>query len=188
MRIISGYLKGKKLLEPKDKTTRPLKDLTKESIFNVIKHSNKIDFSLKNSNILDCFSGVGSFGLEALSREAGFVTFIENYLGVIEILKKNIENLRLIEKCKIKKISIHEYLETEIPKRKYDLIFLDPPFKDTKINELLLKIFEKNILRYQGIIIIHRDSKKNHIFPEIISIKEKKTYGISQIFFCGLNQ
>ena len=107
---------------------------------------------------------------------------------MIEILKKNIENLRLIEKCKIKKISIHEYLETEIPKRKYDLIFLDPPFKDTKINELLLKIFEKNILKYKGIIIIHRDSKKNHIFPEIISIKEKKTYGISQIFFCGLNQ
>ena len=73
MRIISGYFKGKKLLQPNDRNTRPLKDLAKESIFNVLDHSNKFSFELKNSNILDLFSGIGSFGLEALSREAGFV-------------------------------------------------------------------------------------------------------------------
>ena len=78
MRIISGQYKGKKILEPLDQNTRPLKDLTKESIFNIIKHSNKLDFNLNNSNILDLFSGVGSFGLEALSRNANFVTFVEN--------------------------------------------------------------------------------------------------------------
>ena len=62
MRIISGILKGKKILLPKDKLTRPLRDLVKESIFNVLKHSNKILFSMENSNILDLFSGSGSFG------------------------------------------------------------------------------------------------------------------------------
>ena len=70
MRIISGQYKGRKILEPLDKNTRPLKDLTKESIFNIIKHSNKLNFNLNNSNVLDLFSGVGSFGLEALSRNA----------------------------------------------------------------------------------------------------------------------
>ena len=67
MRIISGSFKGKKILEPKDIKTRPLKDLTKESIFNILNHSNKFDIKLENSNILDLFSGVGSFGIESLS-------------------------------------------------------------------------------------------------------------------------
>ena len=67
MRIIAGSFKGKKILEPKDITTRPLKDLAKESIFNIIKHSKKFSANLENSNVLDLFSGVGSFGLEALS-------------------------------------------------------------------------------------------------------------------------
>ena len=68
MRIISGSFKGKKILEPKDINTRPLKDLTKESIFNILNHSNKFEVDLKSSNILDLFSRVGSFGIECLSR------------------------------------------------------------------------------------------------------------------------
>ena len=66
MRVISGLLKGRKIFEPKDNETRPLKDLTKESIFNIINHSNKFNINLENSNILDLFSGVGSFGIECL--------------------------------------------------------------------------------------------------------------------------
>ena len=68
MRIISGIFKGKKILEPKDNKTRPLKDMVKESIFNIINHSNKFNIELNNAKILDLFSGVGSFGLECLSR------------------------------------------------------------------------------------------------------------------------
>ena len=86
MRIISGIFKGKKILEPKDIKTRPLKDLTKESIFNILNHSNKFDIKLENSNILDLFSGVGSFGIESLSRGARGVVFIENYQNVLSIL------------------------------------------------------------------------------------------------------
>ena len=64
MRIISGNYKGKKLILPKDRNTRPLKDLVKESIFNLIKHSKKIDIDIKESIVLDLFSGSGSFGIE----------------------------------------------------------------------------------------------------------------------------
>jgi 16S rRNA (guanine966-N2)-methyltransferase len=73
MRIISGIFKGKKIILPDDKNTRPLKDLTKESIFNIIKHSNKFDIQLDSSYILDLFSGVGSFGIECLSRQVKFI-------------------------------------------------------------------------------------------------------------------
>ena len=98
MRIIGGNFKGKKILEPKDKETRPLKDLTKESIFNILSHSNKFHVKLENSNILDLFSGVGSFGIECLSRSAESVVFIENYQNVLSILKKNLEDLSPLTK------------------------------------------------------------------------------------------
>ena len=67
MRIISGNLRGKKILQPKDKYTRPLKDLTKESIFNLIEHSKKLKTTIANTNILDAFSGSGSIGFELSS-------------------------------------------------------------------------------------------------------------------------
>ena len=94
MRIISGNFKGKKILPPKDKLTRPLKDLTKESIFNIIHHSKLLDINLENSKILDLFSGVGSFGLECLSRGAAKVIFLENYKDALSVLKKNIASLK----------------------------------------------------------------------------------------------
>ena len=90
MRVIGGIFKGKKIFQPNDKNTRPLKDLTKESIFNILHHSNKLSFNLKNSSVLDLFSGVGSFGIECLSREANHVTFVENYSDVLNLLKKTL--------------------------------------------------------------------------------------------------
>ena len=88
MRIISGLFKGKKIFEPKDLKTRPLKDLTKESIFNLINHSNKLQININEANILDIFSGVGSFGIECISRKAKKVFFVENYEKVLPVLKK----------------------------------------------------------------------------------------------------
>ena len=75
MRIISGNFKGKKLFLPKDKNTRPLKDIVKESIFNLINHSSKINLNIENSLVLDLFSGTGSFGIECLSRGSKNVIF-----------------------------------------------------------------------------------------------------------------
>ena len=88
MRIISGIYKGKKIQQPNDNKTRPLKDLTKESIFNILTHSNKIKVALQESEVLDLFSGVGSFGIECLSRGVKQVTFVEKYKKVLPILKK----------------------------------------------------------------------------------------------------
>ena len=94
MRVISGSLRGKKIFEPKDIKTRPLKDLTKESIFNIINHSNKFKVQLMGAHVLDLFSGVGSFGIECISRGASKVIFAENYVGVLPILRKNLMNIK----------------------------------------------------------------------------------------------
>ena len=92
MRIISGKFRGGKINLPVDKNTRPLRDLVKESIFNLILHSNKFKLTIKGSNVIDIFSGTGSFGLECISREANKVIFVENYGKAIQILKKNINS------------------------------------------------------------------------------------------------
>ena len=183
MRIISGIFKGKKILEPRDIKTRPLKDLTKESIFNILNHSNKFDIKLENSNILDLFSGVGSFGIECLSRGAENVVFIENYQNVLSILKKNLQNIKLFEKYKILEKDIYNLNTLSELNKKFEVIFLDPPYKDNKIKQLLINLKEAKVLNNNGIIILHRNKKDNPEFPEWVNILEEKKYGISKIFF-----
>ena len=185
MRIISGNFKGRKLLVPNDIKTRPLKDLTKESIFNILKHSNKFNIKIKNSVILDLFAGVGSFGIECLSNEAKFVTFVENYNGVLPILKKNLSNLKLDKKYEI--IEQNIFTGLKLAKSNYDIIFLDPPYKDKNISELIDKIFKINLLNKNGIIITHRSKNTKEKYSKNFHILEEKTYGISKISFGNLN-
>ena len=135
MRVISGSFKGKKIFEPKDNKTRPLKDLVKESIFNIIEHSNKFNTQLIDSNILDLFSGVGSFGIECLSRGSQKVVFVENYSGVLPILKKNLLSLKIVKNYEILENDIYNDKVLLKLNNKFDIIFLDPPFKDKNLND-----------------------------------------------------
>jgi 16S rRNA (guanine966-N2)-methyltransferase len=183
MRVIGGKFKGKKLIEPKDKETRPLKDLTKESIFNIIHHSNKFSINIKKAQVLDLFSGIGSFGIECLSHGASHVTFIEKYEAVLPILKKNLNNLKSEISYEIIESDILNKFEFKSLKISYDLIFLDPPYKERALENILKKIFESKILSNNGIIIIHRHRKELDIFPKNFHLIDEKKYGISKIIF-----
>ncbi len=184
MRIISGKFKGKKIFLPKDKNTRPLKDMVKESIFNVISHSNEIEIKINNSNILDLFSGSGSFGLEAISRGAKNVTFIENYEEAVNILKKNIQELNSLELCQVIHKSCFDYLDNiESKKNMYDIVFLDPPFKEKNTSLLIEKIIKKGILKKKNLIIMHRHKAENINFNSEVNILDTRLYGISKIIF-----
>ena len=183
MRIISGIYKGKKILEPKDIKTRPLKDLTKESIFNILVHSNKFNLNLNNSIILDLFSGVGSFGMECLSRGVKKVIFVENYTNVLPILKKNLLSLKSNRNYEI--IENNIYNENIFRKLNYyfDVIFLDPPYKDHNLEKILEKIEKLRILNKNGIVIMHRHKNAKDAIPKKFKIIEEKKYGISKIIF-----
>ena len=144
MRIISGKLKGKKLFLPYDKKTRPLKDLVKVSIFNLLDHSNIVKKKLENSSILDLFSGTGSFGLECLSRGSKNVYFFENYVEAIKVLEKNLNFFKNSKNFKIFKFDCFEFFESNKDiNEKFDIIFLDPPYKELRINKLIEKIIQK---------------------------------------------
>ena len=187
MRIISGLFKGKKILSPIDLQTRPLKDLVKESIFNIINHSPKLLINIQNSTILDLFSGVGSFGLECLWRGSKHVTFFENYDGVLPILKKNLTSLELNNKYEIIEKDLFNKDSFTLLSKKFDIIFIDPPYKNKNLSIVLKSIFNNKILNNNGVLIIHRHIKENDVFiPEFKVIDEKK-YGISKIIFGTIN-
>ena len=184
MRIISGYLGGRKIAQPNNKFTRPLQDLTKESIFNILQHSNLINFSLEKSKILDLFSGVGSFGLECLSRGAGNVVFCENYPEALKILRKNIIDLSCQSKTRVVIENIFNIKNlNQFYKKKFEVIFLDPPFKEKRLSNLLDDILSLKLLKSNGIIIIHRHKKEKEIYPKKFKILKTKVYGISKIIF-----
>ena len=186
MRVISGSFRGKKLLEPKDIKTRPLKDLTKESIFNIIDHSNKFKVDLIGANVLDLFSGVGSFGIECLSRGADKVIFAENYKGVLPVLKKNLINLKSTDCYKILEEDIYKTNTLLMLNEFFDIIFLDPPYKDKNLEIIFENIQKANILKKNGIIILHRHKKEKDLIPSNFRIIEQKKYGISKINYINL--
>ena len=111
MRIVGGIYKGKKIDFIKNETTRPLRDFVKESIFNLLVHSKVLNIKIEEASILDLYSGVGSFGIECISRGAKNVTFIENNSAANETIKKNLNNLLIFEKAKIFKDSVNNFLE-----------------------------------------------------------------------------
>ena len=183
MRIISGNFKGKKLLISKDKHTRPLKDNVKESIFNILEHSKLINYRISNSNILDLFSGFGSFGLECISRGSKHVTFFENFTPTLKILKKNILNLNCSKNAKIIEKDVFCLKNINLNIMKYEFVFLDPPYKENRI-KLLIKILKDcKILKSDGMMVIHRDKKYADEFPEDFKVIISKNYGRSKIFF-----
>ena len=186
MRIIAGTFRGKKILEPKDTLTRPLKDLTKESIFNILNHSNKFEINLKKSNILDLFSGVGSFGIECLSRGSKEVVFVEKYNAVLPILKKNLNSLKLIENYKIIEKDIYDVAFFTSLEKKFDIIFMDPPYKDKNLNLLLDNIKNEKILKKNGILVIHRHKNEKDLIPNKLKVIEEKKYGLSKIIFLSI--
>ena len=182
MRIISGSLKGKAINFMKNSNTRPLKDSVKENIFNILMHSNLIKTKIENSTILDLYSGIGSFGIEALSRYAKKVTFIEQNKSVFDVLKENLIRLSIIEKSRIFNDKIERVLLNDNI-GKFNIFFLDPPFKDFNFLNNLKLIKEKNIFDKNHVVILHRENKTKDNFQNLLKIFEIKQYGRSKILF-----
>ena len=144
---------------------------------------NKFSIELEKSYVLDLFSGTGSFGLECLSRKAKHVCFVENYIGILPILKNNLSHLKTVKNYSIIEKNILIDIDFLEKKEKFDIIFLDPPYKEKEIHTILNNVYKFKTLKPDGIIIIHRHKKKEDNFPDKFKIIEEKKYGISKIIF-----
>ena len=188
MRIIAGTFKGIKIFESFDKNTRPLKDLVKESILNILEYSKEAKINLKDSSVLDLFSGTGSFGLECISRGAKKVYFFENYKESLEILFKNIKKLKCEKKTRVFNENAFNFFEiNEFKNEKFDLIFLDPPYKEENIKIILENIVKLKLLKESGLVVLHRHKKTKDDFGSKFTIKRSAKYGISKIIFLKIN-
>jgi 16S rRNA (guanine966-N2)-methyltransferase len=128
MRIIAGSKRGMNLFSPPGRDSRPITDRVKESLFNVLQ---KYDLPA-GKTVADLFAGVGSLGLEALSRGAAFVTFVEQNPKIVPILKRNIEKAGFVEQSKVIRADAFKVaLPTDAGHPQYDLAFVDPPYVDS---------------------------------------------------------
>ena len=171
MRVISGKYKGKNLIGFNIDGTRPTMDRVKESLFGIIQNY------IKDSTVLDLFAGSGSLGIEALSNGASTCYFFDNNIELINIIKKNTVGINGVHIMKSDYKNSLELLKNS--NIKFDLIFLDPPYKFNLINDCLKKIHEYNLLNKDGIIICEYENE-NIITDNFELIKEKK-YGSKNI-------
>ena len=121
-----------------------------------------------------------------MSRGAKEVVFIENYVKVLPILKKNLLNLKSVKNYKIIEANIYYEKTLSLLNQKFDIIFLDPPYQNKNLEKLLSHVKSLKLLNKNGILILHRNKNENDIFPKEFRIFEEKKYGISKIIFISL--
>lgn len=180
MRIISGTARGTKLYTLDGITTRPTLDRVKEPLFSIIQtHINN------ESCILDLFSGSGALGLEALSRGANKAYLCDKSYEAIEIIKKNVEKTHLQEKSIIINKDFKKCLEL-LAGNKFDLIFIDPPYKLDIAVKAIEKIIELDLLADDGIIVLETDDEKREL-KELenvnVIVNDLRTYGRVNLLF-----
>ncbi len=171
MRVISGKYKGKNIMGFDIKGTRPTMDRVKESMFALIQND------LKNSTCLDLFAGSGSLGIEALSNGAKKCYFVENSEEIYKILKNNlssIENNILLKKDYME--ALKYFKNTNI---KFDIIFLDPPYKKNLINDIIEFINKNQLLNDNGIIICEYETE--NVSTNYFKLIKNKKYGNKKV-------
>ncbi len=183
MRIISGKYKGKKISYINSEITRPLRSFVKENIFNILMHKKDIKINFKNAKILDLYSGVGSFGIECISRDVNKVIFVERNSTAFNVLKKNVLSLKLSGKVELKYLDIKNYLENLEENNKFDLFFLDPPYRDNSYIEIIKLIKKKRIFSKNHLVVIHREKSCEDEINKILKVNLLKSYGRSKIIF-----
>ena len=171
IRIISGKWKGKKILFNLSSDLRPTPDRAKETLFNWLGQD------LKNLDCLDLFSGTGALGLEALSRGAKKITFVEKKKNYLQEIKKIISDMGEIKKCDFFLEDCVKWIESFQLEESYDLVFIDPPFKKNLICKLLENLIQKKILVDRGRIYFEYEKVLELKLPGTVKILKEKNLG-----------
>ena len=170
MRIISGKARGTKLFTLDGLNTRPTLDRVKEPLFSIIQEY------VVDSDVLDLFAGSGALGLEALSRGAKSAILCDNSKEAVDIIYKNITKTKLNAE-----VINNDFVKTlkRLDGRQFDIIFLDPPYETSSLEEAINKILELNLLKENGLIIAETDNqeKVEKIKKLDITISDIRKYG-----------
>ncbi len=180
MRVIAGIARGRKLISTKGTKTRPPLDRIKESLFSIL------GSEIENERVLDLFAGSGSLGIEALSRGASSVTFVENSIDAIRAIKRNLENTGFVEESNISKKKVLDFIKDYAGKEQpFDLIFLDPPFRISVID--IENIFEvlrhDRFLSKSALIVMRLYAQRKSPGISGFEVVKDRIYGDSRLLF-----
>lgn len=182
MRIISGKYRGKKIMAPTHEGTRPTSDRTRETIFNIL--LNNPSFGPKvllNKAVLDVFAGTGALGLEAFSRGANTVTFIENSRDTLPILYNNLKVFDLPLSCVVEQDVTTLKSNPRVP---FDLIFLDPPYHQGLSLPALIQLESKGWIAKKAVILIELSKDEEVQLPSFLSLEVERVSGAAKLLFC----
>lgn len=170
MRIISGKARGTKLFTLEGINTRPTLDRVKEPLFSII------GLKIQESEVLDLFAGSGALGIEALSRGAKSAVLCDNSKDAISIINNNLKKTKMEAE-----VICNDFVKclSKMNGRKFDIIFLDPPYETNYLERAINKILEFNLLKEDGLIIAETDNQEivKNIEKLDITIKDIRTYG-----------
>lgn len=170
LRIIAGTLKGRKLITPEGKDTRPTMDKTREALFG------SIQFDVPESRFLDLFAGSGGVGIEALSRGATSLEAVECDPKALKAIRENLRTLDLEKKAKVLPIRVERAVEDYARAGKvFDIIFMDPPYHNGWEDKIGNRIAELGILADDGMLIIESSSETD-VHIEALECFKVKTY------------
>lgn len=165
MKIITGAAKGMNLETLEGDATRPTSQRVKEAVFSMIQ------FDIEGAEVLDLFAGCGQLGLEALSRGATRASFCDASREAVDIIIKNAKKTKLFDKCKILSCDYSQMIRGGSGKRKYDIVFVDPPYKNDVIPDVLKKLCIADVLSDNALIIC--ESGKEDIFDGDEELKNR---------------
>jgi 16S rRNA (guanine966-N2)-methyltransferase len=187
MRIISGRFKGRQLSNFKAPHIRPTTDRVKETIFNILMHD------LADATVLDLFAGTGNLGLEALSRGASSVLFVEHNRDSIRIINENIKLLAVASEAKIKSQDVFKFLKSYDGEAK-SLIFCDPPFTE-KIAHDVMQALASSGVAASGAKVVIESSKHERIDDvyaghgsQCFQLLDRREFGDKSASFFVLNE
>lgn len=175
LRIIAGKFRSRVLEQPPMNITRPTIDRVREALFNIIQNE------IENSIVLDCFAGSGAFCLEAISRGAMKAVAIEKDKTAFGIINKNMNKLEVNNMNVINADSLL-YLKN-LKNVQFDFIYLDPPYKLDVLNEIMEIIYQNNLLKKYGKIIIETNIEKEVVVPNGLMIQSERIYGKTKLVF-----
>ena len=178
MRIIAGEAKGKKLAPPSDDSIRPALDRIRESVFATL------EGSFENGKVLDLFAGVGSLGLEAISRGARRAVFVDQAKRSLSILKKNIEFLGFTSRCEVIAANALEQPDIlALEPESYALIFMDPPYGGGRAGPCMKSLLEKNWVGETSLLVLEVDKNDEVEVPKDLEIVKTLKQGFRRVHF-----